>query len=96
MLDYANKSQQLFGIWSSGLFEFQFQYYKQPPFDAETKRLELLEKLNLIPGVALDKSKIYKRPSTSLDLFTDEAMLVKLLAAYDWFIDELHHCSVSG
>ena len=96
VLDYANKSQQLFGIWSSGLFEFQFQYYKQPPFDAETKRLELLEKLNLIPGVALDKSKIYKRPSTSLDLFTDEAMLAKLLAAYDWFIDELHHGSVSG
>jgi len=81
---------QLFAVWTNGGFEVYFQWYAgKPGFDSEEKRLELLAKLNAIPGVNIDPSRINSRPSIDLSSFTNEDSLQSLLSIFDWFIEEV-------
>lgn len=76
-------------VWTTGKIAFQF-YWMQgwPPFDNDSKRLELLRKLNEIPGIEFPENAISKKPSTQLDIFRDERNLKKLLTILEWFADE--------
>jgi hypothetical protein len=44
-----------------------------PPFNQDEKQLELIERLNHIPGIFIDKSKIHKRPNLDVLLLKEEA-----------------------
>ena len=61
----------------------------RPPFDNEAKRLELLHRLNELPGVSLPSDAISRRPSVALSTLKDEAVLKKFLDTFDWVIQEI-------
>jgi hypothetical protein len=59
------------------------------PFAEETKRLELLNRLNQIEGINLSVDSITKRPSIPLANFKDFAVLQEFLNSLDWVIQQI-------
>jgi hypothetical protein len=67
-------------LYTYGRVEVQFQHLKaRPPFDDEQTRLELLRRVNEIPGISFTEQMITKRPSIPL------ALLAADPAAFDEF-----------
>lgn len=90
MFDYQGEKNLLISVWTYGTIEVQFQWMQtRPPFDNEAKRLELLHRLNDLPGVSLPSDAISRRPSLALATLTDEAVLKKFLDTLDWVIQEI-------
>jgi len=90
ILDYENESYLTFAVWTYGRVQIQFQMMqKHMPFKEELKRMELLRRLNEIPGVSLSQDSITKYPSLLLSIFKDEAVLSKFLDTFDWVIQEI-------
>jgi hypothetical protein len=73
-------------LYTNGWVEIQFQHLRhRAPFDDEQVRLELLEQVNSIPGVAFGVDRINKRPSIRLSLLAaDPAALERLKRALEW------------
>jgi hypothetical protein len=73
-------------LYSHGRVEVQFQHLKaRPPFDNEQTRLELLRRVNEIPGVSYGSEVITKRPSIPLSLLASEpAALEQLKRVLEW------------
>lgn len=59
----------------------------RPPFDNEALRIELLSRLNAIPGVNLPQDAITRRPSIPLATLADPEAFARFLAAVDWMIE---------
>ena len=81
-----------FGIWRNGDIEIYFQYMREiPPFDSEEKRIELLNRLNLIKGASLSKERISGRPRlpNALSLLIDDEEMKKFIDAFNWYWNEL-------
>jgi len=88
--DYDNIPYWTFAMWTSGSIEMQFQWMRtQPAFGSESKRFELLDKLNAIPGISLPPDRINRRPSFRLELLRDEAVLDRFLAVVKWMVEEI-------
>ena len=62
---------------------------KTEPFSKESERLELLRRLNEIPGINLSVSRIKKRPSFPLSVLKDETALRQFLEVLNWFVQEV-------
>jgi hypothetical protein len=76
-------------VWTYASVEVQFQALKtRPPFNNEAKRLELLKRLNAIPGVSIPSEAIARRPSIQLSQLKDPDSLKLFLDAMDWAIQE--------
>jgi hypothetical protein len=85
-----DRDYSLFAAWTYGTVEIYFQWYSRwPPFDSEDKRMEMLRRLNEIPGVSLPPESISKRPGIRMDLLTDAGALEKFKAAFEWYIEEV-------
>lgn len=94
MLDYQNQAHWTFAVWTYGRVQTQFQVMqKSAAFKDEHQRLELLQRLNEIPGVSLPPDSITKYPSLPLSALKDEAALARFLEAYDWVIHEIKSAS---
>jgi hypothetical protein len=89
LLEYKGTRYWLISVWTYGRLEVQFQQMKTEPFNKESKRLELLDRLNEISGVDLSASRINKRPSFPLSVLKDEAALKQFLEALNWFVQEV-------
>lgn len=88
--DPADKPHWLIALWTSGSVELQFQYLATgPAFAPEAKRLELLDRLNAIPGVSISPSKIAQRPSIALAKLRAESALDHFIATLDWAWQEI-------
>jgi hypothetical protein len=61
----------------------------KPPFSVEAKRLELLHRLNTIPGIEIPPDGISRRPRIPLSVLKDEVVLSQILATLDWVIQEV-------
>ena len=95
MFDYQGKKNFLISIWTSGNIEVQFQWMQtRPPFDNEAKRLELLHRLNELPGVSLPSQAINRRPSIALSNLKDAVFLKEFLDIFDWVIQEIKSESI--
>ncbi len=95
LLDHGGDTHWLISAWTFGRIEVQFQWLKaKPPFSDEAKRLDLLQRLNAIPGVNLPPDAITRRPSVSLAVLADDAALKMLLAVLDWVIGEVRTASL--
>jgi hypothetical protein len=91
-LNYGQIWHQVIGVWTNGYIEVQFQYMKpNPPFDNPAKRLELLRRLNQIPGVSLPEEAITGRPSIPISTFKDEPTLDQFLKVLNWVVKEIRH-----
>ena len=89
VLDLGERSYYPICVYSYGRVEIQFQYLNQPPFDEESARSELLDRLNALPGISFDQSALTRRPSISLkDLSASPALAEGLEATLDWVMDE--------
>lgn len=87
VLRHGDTNHQLFAVWTSGAVEIYFYWYQfKPPFDAEAKRLEILDKLNAIPGIFFPKSVITLRPNIRLSALKEPAVLQQFLSVFDWVI----------
>ncbi|HZV50514.1 MAG TPA: hypothetical protein VFD49_12180 [Candidatus Dormibacteraeota bacterium] len=64
----------------------QFQHLKvRPPFDDERTRIELMHRLNEIPGVSFGRDVITRRPSIPLSLpANNSAAFEQLKRALEW------------
>ena len=60
----------------------------EPPFKDDGKRLELLARLNQIPGVSLGPDAIDRRPSISLEILARAGAVGRFCAALEWLIEE--------
>lgn len=90
MLDHKEKSYYPICIWSYGKVEVQFQYLKRnPPFDSESKRKELLERLNRIPGFSIPDDAIERRPNVYLAVLKNKDALDQFLETLDWAVQEI-------
>jgi hypothetical protein len=90
MFDYQGRGNFLISVWTYGTIEVQFQWMQtRLPFAEETKRLELLNRLNQIKGINLSVDSITKRPSLPLANFKDFAVLQEFLNLLDWVIQEI-------
>lgn len=87
MVDHGGMSHSLFGLWTSGTAQIQFGVMRsRPPFDSEARRMELLDRLNQIPGVALPAEAITKYPSIRLSSFGNSETLAQFLDVFDWAV----------
>jgi hypothetical protein len=59
------------------------------PFDVDEKRLELLRRLNELPGVDLPEDAIRRRPSILLVTLVDPSALAMFLKGIEWTIQEV-------
>ena len=62
---------------------------KRPPFDDPQLREELRRRLNDAPGLAIPAAKIDLYPNFPITMFTDTATWDVVVAALDWFADQM-------
>lgn len=88
VLDVGEHAYYPIALYTYGRVEVQFQWLRsRPPFENEELRLELLRRLNEIPGVALAPDAITKRPSIQLALLAvDEASLTHFKEVLGWLL----------
>lgn len=60
----------------------------KPPFDNYSERLELLQRLNALPGIDISTDKLAKRPWFGLSTLKDEATLARFLETLDWAVEK--------
>ena len=79
---------QLFAVYTYGKVEIYFYWYTyKAPFDDETNRLELLERLNAIDGVDIPRDAIARRPSIELNVFDTDKKINQFLEAFNRYLD---------
>ncbi len=94
VIDCGPIAHSTVAVWTYGSVEVQFQTLKaRPPFDDEAKRLELLHRLNDIPGVSIPETEIGHRPSFPLSALVEEQTQAQFLAVLNWVLDEIRSSS---
>lgn len=77
---------QLFGIYTYGSLELQFQWLKsKPPFDDDLKRTELLKKINAALNTNINT--IDKRPSIKIEAFERPGAIDAFFEVVKWYIN---------
>jgi hypothetical protein len=77
-------------VYTNGKVEIQFHRMmkRNPPFESEERRLELLRRLNETTGVNLPQQSISKFPNISLSTLTSANALEQFLGTMAWTIEE--------
>ncbi len=90
ILDYNGINYYPIAIWSYGKLEIQFKLLQsRPPFDAESKRQEILNRLNQIPGFNIPADAINRFPKVELSVLQNEDSLKQFLEVLDWVVQEI-------
>ena len=86
----AGTEHSLFAVYTYGRVEIYFQHLKEnPPFSDETKRKDLLARLNRISGIDLPEDSISRRPTISLSDLAHGDTLDELCSVFEWVINEI-------
>jgi hypothetical protein len=93
-LDGGQHIQYTISIKARGDVVVQFQYMALPPFDTQSRRAELVARLNEVEGINLNRSS--GRPTFPIDVLADPARLDRILAALSWLIDETVEAATSA
>lgn len=89
-LDHKGSKHYVIAVWTFGRIEFEFKSMQtRPPFDDESKRRELLGRLNKVPGADIPEDALSRFPSIPLTLFQDGIVLKGFLDTLDWFFNEV-------
>ncbi len=77
-------------VYTDGKLEIQFKRMKKrtPPFDQDEKRIELLKRLNEIPGISLRNDAINKFPRFSMTALDDPKALEQFKRVIEWSIEQ--------
>ena len=85
-----NIKYQLFAAFTNGTIQINFHVYsKRPEFQSEDRRLELLNRLNTIPGVSLPRDSIDRYPSIQIGVLQQQENLEKFFEIFEWFINNV-------
>lgn len=77
-------------LWTYGSVEIEFQYLKnKPPFADRELRLELLRRLNEIPGINFPEDAIERRPAIPFSALKDEKILKQFIETMDWMAEKI-------
>ena len=79
-------------VWvsSNANFEIIFNQMRgKNPFGDNTLRLQLLNRLNTIPGMDFPPNAINQRPKRSLSILLADDALSKFLDIFDWYIKQI-------
>jgi hypothetical protein len=86
----TGEGQTIVFVWTSGSVEIPFQYMsRRKPFDNELNRVELLNRLNQIPGIKIPADEINSRPNVRLAVLANDGTVAKFLAVLDWYVAEV-------
>ncbi len=89
-MHHRGESYWPIAIRSDRKIEVMFQWLsRRPPFSDETKRMELRERLNAIPGVDIPADRTTGRPTFPLSALKDEDAMNRFLAVLGWFVREV-------
>jgi len=87
---YRDVDHLLFAVMTNGKLGLYFQHYAvRPVFDTETKRLELLERLNSIDGITIPEDAIERRPRIVLEDLREGNRVKKFLDVFEWYLEEI-------
>jgi hypothetical protein len=91
VLEHRGRSYKPVWVNTTKGVEFPFHsMHRMPPFDDEVKRVELVRRLNAIPGVQIpEEAAVNSRPSVPLLRFMPPEALAALLASLDWILTEI-------
>lgn len=90
MLDTPGAIHYTFVVVSSGRTEMRFASMRgKPIFGDRNLRLELLGRINALPGVDLPEDAIERYPSVPLASFTTEDALNAFLGTMDWYVEAI-------
>lgn len=90
VLRIGNDKYFTFSAWTYGNLEIQFQPLKtRPPFDEESKRLDLLGRLNEINGVDIPRDAIARRPSFPMALLANAESFDQFRKCIEWVLGEI-------
>jgi hypothetical protein len=97
VFQYKGEEYPLFAVYTyhservkEPSLEVYFQHYaSRPPFDREELRADLMARLNAIPGIALDSSRLAKRPSFPLVLLAEDRSFGMFCDSFAWFFDQI-------
>lgn len=89
-LDHRGTSYWPIGVRTDGRVEVILQWLKpRSPFTDESKRLELLYRLNAIKGVNLPVNRVTGRPMFPLSALEDQRALEQFFDVLGWFVEEV-------
>ncbi len=90
VLDCNGEEYYPIAIWTYGKVEIQFQWLMtKPPFNDESKRKEILNRLNQIRGVNIPEKAITRRPNIYLSLLNDETSFRQFIGILEWIVLEI-------
>jgi hypothetical protein len=90
IIRHADVDHQMFAVYTSGQIEIYFQYYLgKPPFNDESLRNALRERLNAIPNVSIPADAMRRRPSILVTTLAPAESLDRFFEAFDWFRDQI-------
>jgi hypothetical protein len=90
VIERLDVSYYILAVWTYGTVEIYFQYLKEnEPFSDNALRIELLRRLNDIPGVTLPDDAITRRPSIPLAVLAQGDAMAKFLAILDWVASQI-------
>ncbi|QDU36857.1 hypothetical protein Mal4_11570 [Maioricimonas rarisocia] len=78
----------LFGVWTYGRLELQFQHMNRRPFRDIARRRELADRLQQIPGIDIPDDRLTKRPTFDLAVLQEPDALQTFFNAFDWMLAE--------
>jgi hypothetical protein len=87
---HLGRKYSLLTAYVYGRIEIQFQWLKEkPPFDDESKRFQLLERLNQVRSINIPPDAISKRPPIPLALLAVPEVMKPFLGVLDWVLQEI-------
>ena len=89
MLDHNGRYHWTFALWTYGGIEIQFQWMNKKPYDDISKRQELLNELNQLPGVSISENRLDKRPSIPYALLKDKKAMVQFFGIWQKYIENI-------
>lgn len=81
--------RQVWHIGQSFCSPLYFQHYNKPPFNDVEKRMQLLQRLNAIPNIALADDVLRRCPNIPLSALGDEQSLQQFLDVFSWYIQQI-------
>lgn len=72
--------------YSTAQVELNFPHAHPPPFDNDAGRLELIERLNRVPGISLGRDVVSKYPNVRLTDIAEAGVLEAFLEVLDWAV----------
>lgn len=90
MVDHLGDEYWTISAWTYGTVEIQFIWMRRKrPFDAESKRRELRDRLNAISGISIPEKGIERQPSVPLRALTSPGVLERFFEVLEWVVGEI-------